>query len=113
MSELNIKKFDFMAINIAQSAEIFHLMADLCQALINQRHFFIMDRIAQFVHVFKDLLQAVCWYKSKRNKTDNLEAAEVTMLAEIAHKLEKYGICFQIGFLMATLLLHHFLFQQF
>lgn len=49
-----------------------------------------MDRVPHFVVVFKDLLQTICWYKSDRSKQAQLEAAEVTMLAEMAHKLEKY-----------------------
>lgn len=90
MVELNVKKFDFLGTDLEQSAYILREMIELTQSLINQRHIFIMDRVAQFVHVFKDELQAVCWYKSQRAKTDNLDAAEITILAEMAHNLEKY-----------------------
>lgn len=89
MSELNIKKFDFLPMNVEESAKILRETIDLLQALINQRHFFIMDRVSQFVHIFKDLLQTICWYKSQRSKTENLDAAEITILAEMAHNLEK------------------------
>lgn len=64
-------------------------MIDLCLALINHRHVFIMDRVPHFTNVFKDLVQTICWYKSNRSKQIQLEQAEVTMLAEMAHKLEK------------------------
>lgn len=90
MAELNVKKFDFLASGLEQSAHILREIIELIQSLINQRHFFIMDRVAQFVHLFKDALQAVCWYKSERAKSDNLDAAEITILAEVAHSLEKY-----------------------
>lgn len=90
MTELNIKKFDFLNTNVESAAKILREMIKLCEAMISQRHFFIVDRVAQFGNVFKDLLQAVCWYKSERGKADNLDAAEITMLAEMAHSLEKY-----------------------
>lgn len=53
-----------------------------------------MDRIPHFVNIFKDLLQTCCWYKSDRDKQSTLSQPEVTMLAEMAHKLEKYEILF-------------------
>lgn len=53
------------------------------------RNVFIMNRVPQFVNVYKDLLQTVCWYKSNRGQHSQLEQAEVTVLAENAHNLEK------------------------
>lgn len=69
--------------------QLLNYMLELCSSLLNHRHVFLMDRVPHFVVVFKDLLQTICWYKSDRNKQAQLEAAEVTMLAEMAHKLEK------------------------
>lgn len=65
-------------------------ISDLCYSLIQHRHFFIVDRIPQFVAVLKELLQSVCWYKCNRLHGQHLEDNEVTILAELAHKLEKF-----------------------
>lgn len=64
-------------------------MCTVCLHLIMHRNVFIMSRVPQFVNVYKDLLQTVCWYKSDRSQHTQLEQAEVTVLAEHAHTLEK------------------------
>lgn len=65
-------------------------MADVCFALIQHRHFFIVDRVPQFVAILRDLLQSVAWFKSGRRKEKAaLDSGEVTMLADLAHRIEK------------------------
>lgn len=64
-------------------------ISDLCHSLIQYRHFFIVDRIPQFVIILKELLQSVCWYKCNRSRGKHLDDDEVTILAELSHKLEK------------------------
>lgn len=64
--------------------------SDLCYSLIQHRHYFILDRIPQFVIILKELLQSVCWYKCNRSRGKHLDDDEVTTLAELSHKLEKF-----------------------
>lgn len=64
-------------------------MCALMLGLIQHRSPFIMDRVPHFANIFKDLLQTICWYKSNRSQQIQLEQAEITMLAEMAHSLEK------------------------
>lgn len=91
LAELNIKKISLEIFGKEQFVLIFNKAVELCAALIGYRHVFIADRVPHFVNVFKDLLQSCCWYKSDRDKQLSLSQAEVTMLAEMAHKLEKYA----------------------
>lgn len=65
-------------------------ISDLCYSLIQHRHYFIIDRIPQFVVILKDLLLSVCWYKCNRGRGKHLDDDEVTTLAELSHNLEKY-----------------------
>lgn len=68
-------------------------MADVCFALVQHRHFFIVDRVPQFVAILRDLLQAVAWYKSEGRKgaaaANALDNGEVSVLADLAHRIEK------------------------
>lgn len=64
-------------------------LSDLCYSLIQHRHYFIIDRIPQFVIILKELLQSVCWFKCNRARGKHLDDDEVTTLAELSHKLEK------------------------
>lgn len=89
LSEINVKTIVAQTFDSKRFVRLVDRMIDVAQSLINHRHVFVLDRVPQFVHVFKDLLQTICWYKSNRNKQAQLEQAEVTMLAEMAHKLEK------------------------
>lgn len=89
MTEINIKKIDPESF---ESHKFFHLLEKMCLLsleLIQHRSTFIIDRVPHFVSVLKDILQTICWYKSKRNQYIQLEQAEVTMLAEMALNMEK------------------------
>lgn len=88
--EINIKKIDTEKFDSDQFKSLLEQMCALCLGLIQHRSVFVMDRVPHFVNVFKDLLQTICWYKSNRNQQTQLEQAEITMLAEMAHCLEKY-----------------------
>ena len=94
MTKLNITKLmqqiDGVTFTFSQFLRLLNDMCDLCYALIQHRHFFIVDRIPQFVAVFKDLAHCVCLYKSDRQNESNLKKDEVTALADLARKLEKY-----------------------
>lgn len=64
-------------------------ISDLCYSLIQHRHYFVLDRIPQFVVILKDLVQSVCWYRCDRPRGKQLDDDEVTALAELSHKMEK------------------------
>ena len=86
--DINIKRFPLDD----KKTECFknqHLaMTELCTALIKHSHLLLMDRVPQFMHIFKDLLQSVVWYKSERQKDTALTADELETLTELAQKLE-------------------------
>lgn len=79
ISETNTKDF----------IKLHEKMSDLCLQMVQHRIIFIVDRLPQFSTVFKDLVQAICWYRSDRKENVKLENGEVTILADLAHKLEK------------------------
>lgn len=87
--EIKVNKIQPNVIGVDRFIELLNKMIDLTQSLINHRHVFITDRVPPFSSIFKDLLQTICWYKSDRDKQNQLDQAEVTMLAEMAHQLEK------------------------
>lgn len=88
LTEINIKKFQLTTENGPDFVALHTRMSELCQALIQHRHFFIVDRIPQFVAVIRDLLQSVCWYHGAK-KDGSLENGEITMLAALSHNMEK------------------------
>lgn len=90
MTEINIKKIEAKTFDSKLFAHLLEQMCSLCLGLIQHRSVFIIDRVPHFVNVFQDLLQTICWYKSNRSQHTQLEQAEITMLAEMAHMLEKY-----------------------
>lgn len=89
LTEINIKKIDANTFDSKNFVELLTQMCTVCLHLIMHRNVFILNRVPQFVNVYKDLLQTVCWYKSNRSQHTQLEQAEVTVLAEQAHNLEK------------------------
>lgn len=89
MTEINIKKIDAEKFDSKDFVRLLEQMCLLCLGLIQHRSTFIIDRVPHFVDIFRDLLQTICWYKSNRSQHVQLEQAEVTMLAEMAHILEK------------------------
>lgn len=90
LGEINIKKIDAEQFDSDRFKSLLEQMCALVLGLIQHRSVFILDRVPHFVNVFKDLLQTICWYKSNRSQQTQLEQAEITMLAEMAHSLEKY-----------------------
>lgn len=90
MSE-TIKYQQIKTITDASTLKETHIrISELCYSLIQYRHFFIVDRIPQFVVILKELLQSICWYKCNRLRSKPLDDDEVTILAELSHKLEKF-----------------------
>lgn len=89
MAEINVKKIDAEKFDSGHFKSLLEHMCALCLGLIQHRAVFVMDRVPHFINVFKDILQTICWYKSNRSQQTQLEQAEITMLAEMAHSLEK------------------------
>lgn len=86
--DINIKKFSLCDNNLKIFNSLHLAMSEVCLSLIKYRHLLILDRAPQFMHIFKDLLQSVVWYKSDRQKDTALPSAELENLAELAMKLE-------------------------
>lgn len=117
LAEINIKAFAASNAASAQtqtaaeaaafSDRFFRLhqaMADVCFALVQHRHYSVIDRVAQFGGIVRDLLHAVAFFKvGKTVQTASstpttaevaggsatLDRAEVTMLANLSHRMEK------------------------
>lgn len=89
LAEINVKKIDAEKFDSDKFKSLLEQMCALVLGLIQHRSTFVMDRVPHFVNVLKDLLQTICWYKSTRSQQTQLEQAEITMLAEVAHSLEK------------------------
>lgn len=75
--------------DVSALKEIHTRICDLWYSLIQHRHYFIMERIPQFVVILKELMQSVCWFKCNRTRGKQLDNDEVTALAELSHKMEK------------------------
>lgn len=86
--DINIKKFNLDDTNLTLFNSLHLAMTDVCSSLIKHRHILLMDRVPQYMHVFKDLVQSVVWYKSDRQKDTALPGEEMDALAELAMKLE-------------------------
>lgn len=89
LAEINVKKIDAEQFDSDKFKCLLERMCALCLELMQHRAAFIKDRVPHFVNVFKDLLQTIGWYKSNRSQQTSLDQAEITMLAEMAHNLEK------------------------
>lgn len=88
LMDINIKKFPLCDTNLKLFNSLHMAMTDVCSSLIRQRHLLLMDRVPQYMHIFKDLLQSIVWYKSDRQKDTALPTAEIDDLAELTLKLE-------------------------
>lgn len=117
LAEINIKSFAGSNAASAQtqtaaeaaafSDRFFRLhqaMSDVCFALVQHRHYNIIDRVAQFGSIVRDLLHAVAFFKVGKTVQTAAEAStapeaaggaatldrgEVTMLANLSHRMEK------------------------
>lgn len=88
LMDINIKKFPVSENNLGIFKQLHCAMSKLFGSLIRQRHLLLMDRVPQFMHIFKDLIQSIVWYKSDRQKDAALSANELDDLSELAMKLE-------------------------
>ncbi|XP_053951223.1 uncharacterized protein LOC128858755 [Anastrepha ludens] len=88
LMDINIKRFPLSEDNLDTFKKLHWSMTDLAGSLIRQRHILLLDRVPQFMHIFKDLMQSIVWYKSDRQKDSALSATELDDLADLAMKLE-------------------------
>ncbi|XP_065364855.1 uncharacterized protein LOC135957936 [Calliphora vicina] len=88
LMDINIKKFRLSDTNLKVFHTLHLAITEVCSSLIKYRHILLMDRVPQYMHIFKDLLQAIVWYKSERQKDTALPSNEIDDLSELAMKLE-------------------------
>ena len=88
LMNINIKNFCLDDTNLKTFNSLHIAITEVCSSLIKYRHILLMDRVPQYMHIFKDLTQAVVWYKSERQKDTALPPAEIDDLSELALKLE-------------------------
>ncbi|XP_067637542.1 uncharacterized protein [Eurosta solidaginis] len=88
LMDINIKHFPISDDNLCIFKKLHLSMSDLLGALLRQRHMLLMDRVPPFMHIFKNLIQSILWYKSDRQKDIALTETELEDLAELAIKLE-------------------------
>ncbi|KNC22887.1 hypothetical protein FF38_08796 [Lucilia cuprina] len=88
LMDINIKKFRLSDTNLKVFHNLHLAMTEVCASLIKHRHILLMDRVPQYMHIFKDLLQSIVWYKSERQKDTALPPNEIDDLSELALKVE-------------------------
>ncbi|KAM7350029.1 uncharacterized protein ACRADG_008722 [Cochliomyia hominivorax] len=88
LMDVNIKKFRLTDTNLKDFNTLHLSITEVCNSLIKNRHILLMDRVPQYMHIFKDLLQSIVWYKSDRQKDTALPSDEIDVLSELALKLE-------------------------
>lgn len=106
LSELNVKSFAAVA-TAADFGRLHRAMCEVCFALVQYRHFYVIDRVAQFGGLVRDLMHAVAFFKTPARSAGNdsqttavattaaavttvpLGQDEVTMLADLSHRMEK------------------------
>ncbi|XP_037936207.1 uncharacterized protein LOC119670139 [Teleopsis dalmanni] len=88
LMNINIKNFQITDTNVDTFNNLHMSMLELCTSLIKHRHMLLLDRVPQFMYIFKDLVQSIVWYKSERQKNSTLSSEELDQLAELALKLE-------------------------
>ncbi|XP_055376248.1 uncharacterized protein LOC129608632 [Condylostylus longicornis] len=86
--DINIKKFVLTDNNENLFKELHNEMTNLCIILIKSRHEIITDRMPQFIIIYQDLLQSLCWYKSDRHKDILLNKEDIQSLSEMGAKLQ-------------------------
>lgn len=63
---------------------------ELCISVLQNNFDHIKSRLPQFVAVIKLQLQSICWYGLENSEHYKLDALEISYLAKLAHKLEKF-----------------------
>ncbi|KAL9882052.1 uncharacterized protein ACN427_010064 [Glossina fuscipes fuscipes] len=86
--DLNIKSFSLNDTNLQEFYSIHLAMIAVCFSLVKHRHLFLIDRVPQYMHIFKDLIQAILWHQSDRRKNVGLSNDELDALTESSLKLE-------------------------
>lgn len=85
LSEINIKNYNGSEENFA----LMHgAMALLAKAFVQNRFFFVADRIIVLSRVLRDLLQAICLYQGDQT-AELLKAGQVTMLRNLAKTMDE------------------------
>lgn len=69
--------------------ELHQLMAELMFVLVSMRAEVTLNFLQTFLMVFENLLAAISLYKSDRKSDEQLSASEISLVADLAHKLEK------------------------
>lgn len=86
--DLNIKSFSLCDTNLQEFYSLHLAMIAVCFSLVKHRHLFLIDRVPQYMHIFKDLIQAILWHQSDRRKNVGLSDFEIDALTESSLKLE-------------------------
>uniref|UniRef100_A0A1A9W213 Urb2 domain-containing protein n=1 Tax=Glossina brevipalpis TaxID=37001 RepID=A0A1A9W213_9MUSC len=86
--DLNIKSFSLSDTNIREFYSLHLAMIAVCSSFVKYRQIFLTDRVPQYTHIFKDLIQAILWHKSDRRKDVGLSQVELDGLVESSLKLE-------------------------
>uniref|UniRef100_A0A336MKU8 CSON003196 protein n=1 Tax=Culicoides sonorensis TaxID=179676 RepID=A0A336MKU8_CULSO len=87
--KINIKKMTVTEKNISTFFEYHKLMAELIFILVTYRSDHTMNYLPSLLLVFKDLLLSISSYKNHRPLDEQINNSELSLLADVAHKLEK------------------------
>lgn len=89
LMQIDIKRMNVDDANVAGFVEMHQLMGELMFVLMNVRADTTLNFVQPFVMVFENLLMAISSFRSDRNVDVQLTSSEISIVADLAHKLEK------------------------
>lgn len=87
---VDIKSFEVTDGSVNSFIELHQLMAELLFLLVSVRADVTLNCLQPLLMVFENLLASISLFKSDRKSEEQLANSEVAMVADLAHKLEKY-----------------------
>lgn len=75
--------------SVTTFVDLHKLMAELMFILVAQRSDQTMNYLSGLLLIFKDLLLVISVYRSERPMDETLNNSEISLLADLAHKVEK------------------------
>lgn len=90
MLKINLKSLKVVDTeSVTIFVDLHKLLAELMFILVTQRSDQTMNYLAGLLLMFKDLLLVISLYRSERPMDETLNNSEISLLADLAHKVEK------------------------
>lgn len=89
MLKINLKSLKVENKNVTIFVDYHKLLAELMFVLVTQRSDQTMNYLPSLLLIFRDLLYVISLYRSERPLDETLNNSEISLLADLAHKIEK------------------------